>query len=226
MDPEVVPPGLVPSRYVSHLALAPVPNVLEARLRVLAVGIRPTFGVECGMSPTGSVDLLDASGIIGWRLGIQELVTAADAAPSPSSRRLGAWARAELDADEERWRYLEAFAIMLMQAAAGAGLPGISDEGFDEGEAFSRGWVRNLRHALDLLVSSRLHVSRAAVTGLREAKAAFSGLRHDAEALPGILAQLVQEAMVRVSDATGHPPPLVLPEYREALTAALERADD
>jgi hypothetical protein len=196
-----------------------MPSVIKERLRVLAIGIRPTLASECGLKATGSVDLLDASGIIGWRLGLNELVTAMKAAERPSHDHLCAWARAELDADEERWRYLEAFVSVLIRATANPVPTPMEDS--DEGQNFWPEWERNMRHALDLLSSSRLVVSPAAIAGLREAKAAFPAATGEGRELVNLLARLEHEAAARVEADAGGPSPLVLPEYRDVLTAAL-----
>jgi hypothetical protein len=196
--------------------------LIEDRLRVLAVGIRPTFATACGMEAPATVDVLDASGIAAWQIGIRELADTAGDDPARDSP-LRRWARAELEADARRWKYLEAFVEPLVGATARPSTYAYAYSGSDsdwEVATFWHGWVRNMSYALDILVSIGLVVSPDAVSGLEKVTWRLSTGPVIAD-LPGVLARLAQEAKAHVDAGAARPPQLVLPEHRAVLTAAL-----
>jgi len=182
-----------------------MPQVESVRLRALALGIRPTLAAECGLEPRGTVDILDANGLTGWRIGVRQLL---DDGP------LVDWAHAELRAEVERWRYLAAF-VDTLEAASTRLRPEVEE---DETRSFWQGWCRNMGYALDVLMSRGLVVSPAAVGDIRVLAESLGG---SAGGLLPLLGRLRDEASGRVDRSAGDPPPLVLPEYRDDLVAAL-----
>lgn len=191
-------------------------DATELRLRALAIGIRPTFGVVCGVETFGTVDLLHAAGINGWRTGIRLLIDdVADDSP------LRAWGQAELEADKGRWGFLAAFVDTLSISVEAEGID-LDDDMLVA--AFCRGWRRNLHHAGHLLTTADLVVSAGAVDGLD-----FLGETLPDPILGGLGAsvrRLYKAALPQVTIGADDPPPLVLPDHRDALVDALGFDDE
>ena len=187
-------------------------------MRVLAVGIRPTFAAECGVPLPGRVDILDSYGISGWQIGIRQLLSETSRA-GQRNERLHDWGRAELEADLVRWHHLAAFATTLRRAAAKWAACAHDD---DDTLTFWRGWRRNLAHAHSLLLTTGLIVSPAALAMLHEVHTAVlpSAGRFTGD-LPELMAHLREAASAQLSPQAVDPPPLVLPGHRALLSAAL-----
>jgi hypothetical protein len=195
-----------------------MPHVVEARVRVLAVGIRPTFAAECGVPLPGMVDILDAYGISGWQIGIRQLLSECSRAGRRNERLLD-WGRAELEADLVRWHHLAAFATTLRRAAA-TWAAGAHDD--HDTLTFWRGWRRNVAHAHSLLAKGGLIVSPVALALLHEVHTAvLPGAGRFAGDLPELMGRLREAASAQLSPQATDPPPLVLPGHRALLTAAL-----
>lgn len=198
-----------------------MPLVVEARLRVLAFGIRPTFAAECGAPQRGTVDILDAHGISGWQIGIRQLISEA-AVVGVRDERLLDWARVELEADAVRWHHLAAYVTTLRRAVAGWSATHHCE---DETLTFWRVWRRNLARAHALVVSSNLLVSPMALAVLHDV---VDLVHRDAgpyaRNLPDLVVRLRDDSSARLRPETSDPPPLVLREYRAVLTTALSSA--
>lgn len=191
-------------------------DATELRLRALAIGIRPSFGVVCGVEAFGTVDLLHAAGINGWRAGVRLLIDDVDE-ESP----LRAWGQAELEADKKRWGFLAAF-VDTLGISAEADAIDLADDMVVA--AFCRGWRRNLFHAGHLLMTSHLVVSPGAVDGLD-----YLGETLPEPLLGGVGAsvrRLYKAALPQVDTAADDPPPLVLPDHLDALVDALGFDDE
>jgi hypothetical protein len=191
-------------------------DATQLRLRALAIGIRPSFGVVCGVETFGTVDLLHAAGINGWRAGIRLLIDdVAETSP------LRAWGLAELEADKRRWGFLAAF-VDTLGISADADALDLDDDMLVA--AFCRGWRRNLFHAGHLLTTADLVVSPGAVDGLD-----YLGETLPEPILGGVgpsVRRLYKAALPQVDRAADDPPPLVLPDHLDALVAALGFDDD
>jgi hypothetical protein len=198
-----------------------VSHTVEDRLWALAVGIRPSFALECGVESRGTVDILDSEGIAGWRFGLGQLI--ADL-PEPRDggdqlRELSNWARTELDADRHRWEYLDAYVRTFASALAGREF-GATEEA--ENERFWRGWQRNMAFAHGSVSADRLVVSPRCEKGLHGIRRALSAVEPIAAMIDQV-ERIQAEASIRVQATAADPPELVLSEYRPALTAALKR---
>lgn len=192
-------------------------NSLHDRLRALALGIRPSVAVACGADARGGVDLLDAAGITGWRVGVRLIGDEAANGVRPNHPVLGDWAPAELEADARRWRHLASFVDPLRQAVTAR--PPDADLDAEDAARFWQGWRRNLEHARELLPTG-LVVSPSAVSALEEVQVA---LPPDlvAGTLPKDVADLLGRAVDLVDPEVAPPPPLVLPPYRDVLITIL-----
>jgi len=194
-----------------------VTHHLEDRLRILAQGVRPTFAALCGLPPQGTVDILEPTGIFGWQVGIQMLVDA----PTPlrdSSVTLLRWARAELQADPERWRHLAAFSCTFSRAITCKALDALTTE--QEAARFWQSWHRNMLYAHDLLMDGKLLVSPRSVAALSAVSSALPSLPTTI-LLRRTLDRVRTMAVDPQKPGAGEPPPLVLPQFRDQLVAAL-----
>lgn len=195
-----------------------MPTVVGARVRVLAVGIRPTFAAECGVPLPGMVDILDSYGISGWQIGLRQLLSESSRSGRRNERLLD-WGRAELEADMVRWHHLGAFATTLRRATVNWAAGSHDD---DDTLTFWRGWRRNLAHAHSLLITVGLIVSPAALAVLHDVqKSVLPDAGRFAGDVPELLACIRDAATVQLSPQAVDPPPLVLPGHRALLTAAL-----
>lgn len=198
-----------------------MPHTVEDRLWALAVGIRPSFALACGVESRGTVDILDAEGIAGWRFGLGQLIAdlAGPRDGGDELQVLSSWVRTELDADRHRWEYLDAYVRTFVSALAGREF-GATEEA--ENERFWRGWQRNMAFAHGNLLADRLVVSPRCLKGLNGIQRALSA----AEPIAALIDQVERiqaEASIRVQATAADPPELVLSEYRPALAAALQR---
>lgn len=192
-------------------------RLLHDRLRVLAIGIRPSVAAACGVESHGTVDMLDAQGIRGWQIGVRLLLHEA-VKNGPAASALARWARAEIRCDVERWRHLASFVDTLERAMADHAAD-LAADGPDI-ERFWDVWQRNIAHAHGLLTSTGLAVCPAALATLEQLSHALPS-DDVAGTAPKHVAELLETASALVDSDAAMPPPLVLPEHRDALVAHL-----